>query len=136
MLKYDQVKVIDTVGCGDSFVAAIVFGFIHNMSAVNTLAIANAVGAATAMGCGAGRNVASLEEVIELMKASKLNKDDAFWSELLDKKMMTEEIIFLSKMGGINGSNKHLNCVPLDTVVAELLPKLEAATLDDKVPSW
>jgi sugar/nucleoside kinase (ribokinase family) len=46
-LKCDQVNVIDTVGCGDSFVAAIAFGYIHNMPLVHTLAIANAVGAAS-----------------------------------------------------------------------------------------
>ena len=56
----------DTVGCGDSFVAAVAFGFIHNLPTVNTLAIANAVGAATAMGCGAGRNVATLMQVMEM----------------------------------------------------------------------
>ena len=59
---------MDIVGCGDSFVAAIAFGFIHNIPLVTTLAFANAVGAATAMGCGAGRNVATLKQVVELME--------------------------------------------------------------------
>ncbi|XWS76300.1 hypothetical protein CRYUN_Cryun01aG0163900 [Craigia yunnanensis] len=58
-----KVKVMDTVGCGDSFVAAIAFGFIHNIPLANTLAFGNAVGAATAMRCGAGRNLATLKQV-------------------------------------------------------------------------
>ncbi|XP_022859890.1 fructokinase-1, partial [Olea europaea var. sylvestris] len=62
-----KVNVIDTVGCGDSFVAAVAFGFIHNLPLVYTLTIANAVGAATAMGCGAGRNVATLGQVVEII---------------------------------------------------------------------
>lgn len=129
-----KVNVTDTVGCGDSFVAAVAFGFIHNMSTVNTLTIANAVGAATAMGCGAGRNVATLERVIELMRASNLNEDDAFWNELLDQNVNAENITFLSRFG-INGSSNCLNRVDLEKVVSELLPKLEYSRLEGKVPS-
>ncbi|KAG8663330.1 fructokinase-1 isoform X2 [Manihot esculenta] len=128
-----KVDVIDTVGCGDSFVAAIAYGFIHNLPLVNTLAIANAVGAATAMGCGAGRNVATLEKVIELIRASNLNEDDEFWNELV-KNLDSQEITFLSKMV-INGSNNHLNRIALQKVVSDLLPKLESAPLEGKVAS-
>lgn len=127
------MDVIDTVGCGDSFVAAIAYGFIHNLPLVNTLAIANAVGAATAMGCGAGRNVATLEKVIELIRASNLNEDDEFWNELV-KNLDSQEITFLSKMV-INGSNNHLNRIALQKVVSDLLPKLESAPLEGKVAS-
>ena len=80
---------MDIVGCGDSFVAAIAFGFIHNIPLVTTLAFANAVGAATAMGCGAGRNVATLKQVVELMEAPDLNEDDEFWNELLGEHLDT-----------------------------------------------
>jgi transcription initiation factor TFIIIB Brf1 subunit/transcription initiation factor TFIIB len=132
-LKCDQVNVIDTVGCGDSFVAAIAFGYIHNMPLVHTLAIANAVGAATAMGCGAGRNVATLDKVTELMRASDINEDDEFWSELV-KDLNTEEITFLSKMV-INGRNSQVNHIALQKVVSELLPKLENRWLEGKVAS-
>ena len=86
---FDQVKVMDTVGRGDSFVAAIAFGFIHNIPLVTTLVFANAVGAATAMGCGAGRNVATLKQVVELMEAPDLNEDDEFWNELLGEHLDT-----------------------------------------------
>lgn len=129
-----KVNVTDTVGCGDSFVAAVAFGFIHNVPTVNTLTIANAVGAATAMGCGAGRNVATLERVIELMRASNLNEDNAFWNELLDQNVNAENITFLSRFG-INGSSNSLNHVNLQKVVSELLPKLEYSQLEGKVPS-
>ncbi|KAJ4839910.1 hypothetical protein Tsubulata_026602 [Turnera subulata] len=127
-----KVDVVDTVGCGDSFVAAVAFGFIHAMPLVNTLAIANAVGAATAMGCGAGRNVATLEKVIELMRASDIHEDEEFWSELLGKNLNAEEISCLSKMV-VNGRNSQLNHVSLQMVVSELLPKLEAREPKGKV---
>ncbi|KAM4075600.1 hypothetical protein ACB094_10G181700 [Castanea mollissima] len=129
-----KVNIIDTVGCGDSFVAAIAFGFIHNMPMVNSLALANAVGAATAMGCGAGRNVATLQRVIELMKTAELNEDEEFWNELLAENVDTEEITFLSKFF-VNGNNHQLNRIALQKVVSELLPKLESSPVEGKVPS-
>lgn len=129
-----KVDVIDTVGCGDSFVAAIAYGYIHNMSLVNTLAIANAVGAATAMGCGAGRNVATLEQVIQLMKASNLNENDSFWNELVDQNKDPQEITFLSKTI-VNGSNNHRTRVTMQNVVSQLLPKLESTRVKGIVPS-
>ncbi|KAL0419805.1 UNVERIFIED_CONTAM: putative fructokinase-6, chloroplastic [Sesamum radiatum] len=121
-----KVNVIDTVGCGDSFVAAIAFGFIHKLPLVYTLTIANAVGAATAMGCGAGRNVAKLKQVLELVRLSNLNEDDKFWEELLQKHSDTEEITLLT-IAVINGSNNWLQRVSLQKVVGELLPKLDCA---------
>ncbi|KAF5482353.1 hypothetical protein F2P56_002929 [Juglans regia] len=129
-----KVNVIDTVGCGDSFVAAIAFGFIHNIPMVSSLAIANAVGAATAMGCGAGRNVATLEKVIELMKVADLNEDDKFWKEMLPENLDSQEITFLSKVV-VNGTNNQLKHIALQKVVSELLPKLNSLSADGKVLS-
>lgn len=134
ILQCDQVNVIDTVGCGDSFVAAIAFGFIHNMPMVGSLAVANAVGAATAMGCGAGRSVATLEKVVEILKEANLNEDDKFWNELLFENLSTQEITFLSKFV-INGNNKQLKHIALQKVVSELLPKLESSRAEGKVQS-
>ncbi|KAL5561775.1 hypothetical protein UlMin_031522 [Ulmus minor] len=128
-----KVNVVDTVGCGDSFVAAIAFGFINRLPMVNTLAIANAVGAATAMGCGAGRNVAKLEQVIQLLRESNLKYDDPFWNELFGDNWNVQEVVLLSKMI-VNGNNG-LSHVSLQSVVSELLPKLESAQLERKVPS-
>ena len=64
-----RVKVADTVGCGDSFAAAIVLGFTRHWEELAVLALANAVGAATAMGQGAGRNVARAETVEQILCA-------------------------------------------------------------------
>ena len=58
----------DTVGCGDSFAAAIVLGYIQQQPLETVLALANAVGAATATSCGAGRNVASVRVVRQLLQ--------------------------------------------------------------------
>lgn len=114
--------------------APIAYGFIHNLPMVNTLAVANAVGAATAMGCGAGRNVATLEKVIDILRSSKLNVDDKFWSELLEKNVGAQEIIFLSN-DVINGKSNELRHVSFNKVASELLPKLKFPQLEEKVLS-
>ena len=66
-----KVEVEDTVGCGDSFAAAIALGFglckQGEADIESTLALAGAVGAATAMGEGAGRNVADVSRVREIL---------------------------------------------------------------------
>ena len=78
---------MDTVGCGDSFTAAIAFGFLHDLPAVNTLTLANAVGAATATGCGAGRNVAHQDEVLQHLSQADLNEEDTARSKLIEGKL-------------------------------------------------
>lgn len=124
-LLFEQVDVIDTVGCGDSFVAAIAFGFIHKMPLVYTLTIANAVGAATAMGCGAGRNVATLNQVMELVRGSNLNEDHKFWEDLLKAHSDAEKTTLLTKV--VNGNSNCVQLASLQKVVSELIPKLECA---------
>lgn len=114
--------------------AAIAFGFINNMPMISSLALANAVGAATAMGCGAGRNVATLEKVMELMKVANLNDDDKFWNELLPENLDTQEITFLSKFV-VNGNNNRVKLIALQKVISELLPKLESSGAERKVLS-
>jgi sugar/nucleoside kinase (ribokinase family) len=64
------VEALDTVGCGDSFAAAVVLGRMRGQALRTTLALANAVGAATATGRGAGRNVARAEHVQRLLAAA------------------------------------------------------------------
>ncbi|EPS65496.1 hypothetical protein M569_09279 [Genlisea aurea] len=131
-----KVKVIDTVGCGDSFVAAVAFGYIHKLPSINTLAVANAVGAATAMGCGAGRNVARLKQVVELVTESNLNEDDEFWEQLPEERQRSKgvsaEVTLLSKLV-VDGS-ENLR-VPLQRVVAELLAMLEVSEMAEQVDS-
>eukprot|EP00850_Spirogloea_muscicola_P006226 SM000029S10521 [mRNA] locus=s29:590887:593262:+ [translate_table: standard] len=63
-----KVDVVDTVGCGDSFGAAIVLGYAGGNDPCATIALANAVGAATAMGSGAGRNVANAKQVEDILR--------------------------------------------------------------------
>lgn len=62
-----NVKVEDTVGCGDSLAAAVVLGYINGYEMMPTLALANAVGGATASNRGAGRNVATAAAVAALL---------------------------------------------------------------------
>ena len=65
-----KVDVRDTVGCGDSFAAAVVMGYTRQHSIPAVMALASAVGAATAMGSGAGRNVARAEDVVRLLQGA------------------------------------------------------------------
>mmetsp|Transcript_13385 Transcript_13385/g.25697 ORF Transcript_13385/g.25697 Transcript_13385/m.25697 type:complete len:449 (-) Transcript_13385:663-2009(-) len=63
-----KITVEDTVGCGDSMAAAMVLGYINGYEMMPTLALANAVGGATATRRGAGRNVATAELVEALLE--------------------------------------------------------------------
>lgn len=63
-----SVPVRDEVGCGDSFAAAIALAQRQKLDGHAALALANAVGAATASSIGAGRNVASAGMVLQLLE--------------------------------------------------------------------
>lgn len=130
----NKVNVVDTVGCGDSFVAAIAYGYIHNLPTLDTLTIANAVGAATAMGCGAGRSVATLEKVLELMMKANINEDNDFWNELFSENLDSQEITIMSK-SDVNGDNRPVNYVVLHKMLSRLLPMLEHAQYERKLTS-
>jgi len=121
-----KINVVDTVGCGDSFTAAIAFGFLHDLPAVNTLTLANAVGAATATGCGAGRNVAHLDKVLQLLRESDLNEDTT-WSELIEASSRCPEVTVLSR-AAVNGFSENHVHVPVCDVVSDLLPMFEAVS--------
>ncbi|GMH30837.1 hypothetical protein Nepgr_032680 [Nepenthes gracilis] len=129
-----KIKIVDTVGCGDSFVAAIAFGFVHKMPMAHTLVFANAVGAATAMGCGAGRNVATLEQVTALIEFGDLNEDEKFWREILSEDSDVQEITLLSQRV-VNGSNGRLNCLSLEKVIPELMSKLKSRKVEGVLPT-
>ncbi|CAN6290573.1 unnamed protein product [Urochloa humidicola] len=121
-----KINVVDTVGCGDSFTAAIAFGFLHDLPAVNTLTLANAVGAATATGYGAGRNVAHLDKVLQLLREANLNEDTA-WGKLIEGSSFCPEVTVLSRTA-VNGFSEHLVHVPVGDVVSDLLPMFEAVS--------
>lgn len=127
-MNFLQVNVVDTVGCGDSYTAAIAFGYLHNLPAISTLTLANAVGAATATGIGAGRNVATLDKVLELLRHSNLSEDDEFWTQLFEENVKAQELLLLSGTS-INGHSDRFVRIPVQTVVSQLLPKFEAAAM-------
>lgn len=118
IMNYLQMDTVDTVGCGNSYNGAIAFGYLHDMTEINTLALANAVGAATATGTGAGQNVANLGKVLELLRVSNLSENDKFWSELLEEN--------LENTTPINGYVHRFVHIPVQTVVSQLLSKFEA----------
>ncbi|OEL29585.1 hypothetical protein BAE44_0009395 [Dichanthelium oligosanthes] len=122
-----KINVVDTVGCGDSFTAAIAFGFLHDLPAINTLTLANAVGAATATGCGAGRNVAHLNKVLQLLREAELNEEDTTWGELIEGSSFCPKVTVLSRTT-LNGFSEHLVHVPVCDVVSNLLPMFEAVS--------
>ncbi|XP_047328146.1 fructokinase-1 [Impatiens glandulifera] len=131
-----KVNVVDTVGCGDSFVAAIAFGLINDMPMIHTLTIGNAIGAATATGSGAGRNVATNKRVLEILRDANLNEDEVFWNKLLSDHLNgEEEITLLSKSTMLSNtiSNK-LKQIPLNKVTTDILPLLERADVTNVVP--
>ncbi|ONL93968.1 pfkB-like carbohydrate kinase family protein [Zea mays] len=127
-----KIDVVDTVGCGDSFTAAIAFGFLHDLPAVNTLTLANAVGAATATGCGAGRNVARLDKVLQLMREADLNEDITLWTELTEGNSLRIEVSILSGIAR-NGFSENIVAVPVTKVVSEVLPMFEAVPVRSAV---
>ncbi|GAB4820018.1 hypothetical protein N2152v2_007064 [Parachlorella kessleri] len=82
-IKLPPQDVRDTVGCGDSFAAAVVLGYTREHSIPAVMALANAVGAATAMGSGAGRNVARAETVMRLLGGAAVSCRDGVHCEAL-----------------------------------------------------
>jgi hypothetical protein len=118
---------VDTVGCGDSFTAAIAFGFLHDLPAVSTLTLANAVGAATATGCGAARNVAHLDKVLQHLREASLNEEDAAWSELIEGSSLCSQVSVLSRTT-INGFSDGVEHIPIGNVVSDLLSMFDAVS--------
>lgn len=76
------------------------------------------------MGYGAGRNVANLTKVLELLTISNLNEDDKLWNELVGVNSDATEVSLLSNTV-IDECNARLTMVPMQEVISELLPKLE-----------
>lgn len=75
----------DTVGCGDSFAAAVVMGYTRRHSIPALLALANAVGAATAMGEGAGADPSACRLELEIMERFGWNLSLGFRHTLQSK---------------------------------------------------
>ena len=62
-----DVEVVDTVGAGDSFVAAFIAGYLRQGSWRECAALANAMGAAVVATQGAGRCVPDATKIIEIL---------------------------------------------------------------------
>jgi len=68
-----DVAVFNTVGCGDSFLASLIYGICKNMSIVDSLKLASAVSSATAeSSLSVGFDKKRAEELIDLVKVEKL----------------------------------------------------------------
>lgn len=69
------VPVADTVGAGDCFDAAFIYGQLHGMSPGESATFANVVGAASVQKVGGGRNVPTCQEVKTLLQQFNVDID-------------------------------------------------------------
>jgi ribokinase len=67
-LEAFPIQVRDTVGAGDAFAAACVYGYLQGFSLAQIGTLANAVGAATAARLGTGTHLPQKQEVIQLLQ--------------------------------------------------------------------
>ncbi|MEY3150649.1 MAG: hypothetical protein RLY92_876 [Chloroflexota bacterium] len=64
------VPVLDTTGCGDTFAAGFLYAAVHAWPAEQQASLANAAGAAKAAKLGTGRQVPTLAEIQQLLRAN------------------------------------------------------------------
>lgn len=65
---FEDVDVVDTTGCGDSFCAGFIYGLLHGWDINRTAVFANAVASITATKKGAMEGIINKEEVMEFLK--------------------------------------------------------------------
>ena len=65
---FTDIETVDPTGCGDSFAAALVYGYLNNIEFKKLGYFANAVGAITATQKGAMEGVKSYNQVIDFLK--------------------------------------------------------------------
>jgi sugar/nucleoside kinase (ribokinase family) len=68
---FEGIDAIDPTGCGDSYAAAFVYGFLQGWTLERTGLFANAVGSITATRRGAMEGITSLEEVDLFLERNK-----------------------------------------------------------------
>lgn len=68
------VIAVDTTGAGDSVAAAVIYGYLHDLSLADLGDLANATGAAKVQKPGTGRNMPTLEEIRSALRAA--GRDD------------------------------------------------------------
>ncbi len=69
------IQVRDATGAGDSFNAAVIFGYLNKFTLEKLGTFANAVGAAKAQKLGTGHNVPTVSEIAEVLEHFKLEAD-------------------------------------------------------------
>ncbi|MFQ5932513.1 MAG: PfkB family carbohydrate kinase, partial [Nitrospiraceae bacterium] len=62
------VEVVDTTAAGDSFDAAVIYGYLSGLEPVRTATLANAVGAAKARKRGTGHQVPTVDEIRNVLE--------------------------------------------------------------------
>lgn len=63
-----DVQVVDTTGCGDTFLAALMWAKLYSYDDEEALLLANAVGSVMASKLGSGTNVPTVKEIIEILE--------------------------------------------------------------------
>ncbi len=83
------VKLVDTTGAGDSFLAAYILGELAGWDATTTALFANAMGAAKAAKLGCGTQVPTLQETLEILRGGGYAVDA---ETVLQRKQLTLRI--------------------------------------------
>ena len=63
-----KVKKVDTIGAGDSFFSAMIYGYLNDWDMDDMVIVANAAGAMKTSKAGSGRNVPTPKEIQNLLK--------------------------------------------------------------------
>ena len=72
-----SVEVVDTTGAGDSFDAAIIYGYLANIGIENMATLANVAGAAKVRKRGTGHSVPTIAEIFSLVE--EVGGDSSGW---------------------------------------------------------
>lgn len=65
-----DVDVVDTCGCGDSFIAALMYALVNSWDDADAIVLANAVGSVMASKMGTGTKCPTFDEVVEILEMS------------------------------------------------------------------
>jgi sugar/nucleoside kinase (ribokinase family) len=68
-----EVEIVDTIGAGDAFDAAFIYGYLNGIGIKETGVLANAVGAITTTKHGAGKMMPTKKEIISFLKKNRVD---------------------------------------------------------------
>ncbi len=63
-----KVRMVDTMGCGDSFLSTFMYGYLEGFDLDTCIILGNAAGAVKAAKFGTGRNVPTFDEVVTMLE--------------------------------------------------------------------